>query len=242
MSTQKFFTLLVITSLFFSCKDKTDDPTHKNPFSFYPLEGAEWYFHDTLIHDSAEGKDFVRFYAFYDTFTLGNLVTKNTQLIHRNQTTGNNDTDAIESNQYYEVVGRSRRIKRKFHNGLIISDSVAIGLSGYVRFDEDSLKVYTLKFNDSENKFYEYLTNVFMDDGKSYIYRPIVDNVTTQRIGDIDFLKTNYSDHRSAYAGINLEHFSEIWLDNIPFKSMYKRSHEFPNYGFQLKYGNRIYP
>ncbi len=242
MSTLKTFTLLVITSLFCGCQDKGDDPTHKNPFSFYPLQGAEWYFHDSFWYDYGPHKDDVRFLKFNDTFTLGNLVSKQSRLISKVAFQQDSDTAEVQTREYFEINGKSRRQIRLSDIAANLSDSLTTGFSGYIRFDIDSLKVYSLKYDKNEDEYYEYLMNSFVKENKGYVYRPTTVMVETVKIKDIDFLKATYSGNAVAYAGISLENFSYIWTDGMPIAPFFKRNVGDKKLAYQLHYGNQIYP
>jgi hypothetical protein len=223
------------------------------------LEDAFWTYQDSV--DKEEGNWKYRT-SHSDTFRLGAKIALQAQLVTRIQdgTTpwGRADTGASKVQQYYEVYGTSVKNIDTLHKnwirkGLPIKTS---GLSGWMRFDRENLRVYSLKYDSAKQAYYEYLMHEFEEFDQwsyaphyngTYVYhgshnRSMISiNFKDLYVkgGHLGTLETYLGGPYTNVQGISFVHYSKLYKgDGLNVLDAGLGYHP---YTFKLHYKNKIY-
>jgi|TARA_B110000090_G_scaffold8918_2_gene9165 hypothetical protein len=220
---KKINLVLIFLLLLNSCKDDDLsiclDPT---PISFLS-NGAKWIYIDSFsISPSFEVYED---WLFHDTFSLGNQVNLMSSFVSGTSISAKDiDTLPPISKTYYEVLARSSfgyKPETSSQENYKYLSTKGEKVSGWIRWDEDSLKLYSLR--KENNSYFEYLMTDYSCDIGNQWFSPVIFNTESCEqitIHDSQFTIVKTTIRRRFASGIHLMHHSHLWQDKYPHRNL----------------------
>ena len=234
--------ILISFLLFNSCKDDDMSLVTDPYFISFFGDGAEWQHIDSLTTAPPVDEDWL----FRDTLRLGNQVRLLSSFVNgSNIGMGIIDTLTPMSRLYYEVLARSSFGYKPInspqeHYKYLYTEGEEV--SGWVRFDEDSLRLYSLrKKNDS---YFEYLMIDYSCEVENQWVSPLRHQIDSCEQINIhgDKFKLVYTNIERFASGIHLVHHSHLWQEKYPYRVLKSYGGiDVSNSSFKLLYNGKIY-
>jgi hypothetical protein len=231
---KKIILITLASFLFCTCKDEVTLFTEV-PFASFYMEGAEWIHTDTTYGYISVDEE--EEWIFHDTFRLGNQVNLVSSYIHESRNS-RFDTFPPLPKTYQEVLARSSFAYRSTSGEPDFEYLYTDGeeLSGWIRYEEDSLRLYALK-KEGET-YYEYLMTDYICVN---IYPWYSDTCYDITIDDLKFKVLQDNVPIQHLCGIHLLHYRHLWDSKSRVRRLFPTVRNVTISSFKLRYNNKIY-
>ncbi len=242
-----FVKIVVATTIilaFEACKDK-DNVDLDPPFDFYPMEDAYWTYIDSPRNYTNPPSGVIEYtLAFFDTFYFDGTEDLTTKEIVFNYTSSRDlaDTMSEQIKEYKVLRANSKRIKHNWSNLETDTSYIRNAKSGWIRFDTQLKRYYSVKKDPSDGQYYEYLMADFMANAGDDFYDGVILSEYTDnsiyRKHDLELVKQVVNDFTNIYEGVWLKHYTQLWPeDNIEYVGG-----EPSYFDWKLHFDDKVYP